>query len=539
MAKVFVQEDGTMASVRVGSWIAAVTSAVMSGWTTLAAQDAMSAARNASTPQVWNQVAENLEYRELQVTNEHRFQRGVMSAHWGHHLGHLVRTRTNGLWFVDDTGNDVNITPRARYYQLVDDTAWVWRADITNGGTVQQNTASVAIGDTIYTYGIDIATPALVENWLNTQTLASGTKAIRYIVSNTNYIGAAVTPSGGRIVWWTNVVDGGGPASWYYTWHDGTRWKPMVTSSVPSNDFSYVLIAWANDSTFYAAGEAVAGIAPNWTYDLGAGKVVLGKPMSEFTSLKGTNYTASDLWVNPANGDLHILGDGGGKQTYYYRAAGAPWPDSGAVLTNPVTIYRGTRFIEAPDGFLYLFLSTPTGSKFKRIDRNLITGKIPLDSLTTHDVHNTPGFNYTFALFPEVKTCQTTPVQGINFAYPGNDYDFGHIIRHFTVRKQWPVEVLTPPRRPAPSLNQNTPNPFNPATAIRFTLQQPATANLTLFDLHGKTVQVLVNRSLSAGVHEVTWDGLDGFGRPVASGVYVYRLTAGNSTIVRRMTLLR
>jgi hypothetical protein len=300
------------------------------------------------------------------------------------------------------------------------------------------------------------------------------------------------------------------------------------------------MIAWLNDSTFYAAGEAVAGIAPNWTYDLGAGKVVLGKPMSEFTRLKGTNYTASDLWVNPANGDLHILGDGGGKQTYYYRAAGAPWPDSGAVLTNPVTIYRGTRFIEAPDGFLYLFLSTPTGAKFKRIERNLITGKIPLDSLTTHDLHNITGFNYTFALFPEVKTCQTTPVQGINFACPGNDYDFGHIIRHFTVRKQKPVEVLSPPaRRTAPSLNQNAPNPCNPATAIRFTLQQPAAANLTVFDLHGRTVQVLVNRSIGGGEHEVTWDGLDAFGRPVASGVYVYRLTAGNSTIVKRMTLLR
>lgn len=494
------------------------------------------------TPQVWNPLPEGLEYRELEVTSEHRFQRNVMSAHWGHHLGHLVRARTTGLWFVDDTGNDVNITPTARYYQLVDDTAWVWRTSITNRGTVQQNTASVAIGDTIYTYGVDISSPVIVENWLDTKTLNSGKRTVKYILSNTNYIGAAVTPAGGRIVWWTNVVDGGGPASWFYTWivPGESLWRSTVTSSVPSNDFSYVLIAWLNDSTFYAAGEAIGGFLPNWTYDLGAGKVVLGKPISEFVKLKGSNYTASDLWVNPANGDVHILGDGGGKQTYYYRAAGAPWPDSGQVLSNPATIYRGTRFVEAPDGFLYLFLSTPTGLKFKRVARSAISGRIEFDSLATHDLDNKPGFNYTFALFPEIRTYQTTPVGGINFAYPGNDYDFGHIIRYINVRGQRTLSAPHPrTENGVPTINRNVPNPFNPSTTIRFSLPRPMAASLTIYDLHGRPVRGLLCGSVAAGAHEVLWDGHDSSGREVASGTYIARLQTPQGVAVRRMTLAR
>lgn len=495
-----------------------------------------------STPQIWNPLAEGLEYRELEVTNEHRFQTGVMSAHWGHHLGRLVRTRTTGLWFVDDTGNDVYVTPRARYYQLVDDTAWVWRASITNRGTVQQNTASVAVGDTIYTYGVDVSSPAIVENWLDTRTLNSGKRTVRYILSNTNYIGAAVTPKGGRLVWWTKVVDGGGPAWWYYMWIEPgeSLWRSTVTSDVPANDFSYVLISWLNDSTFYAAGEAIGGTLPNWTYDLGVGKVILGKPITDFVKLQGKNNTANDLWVNPANGDIHILGDGSNRTNYYYCAAGAPWPDSGNALTNPQTVYRGTRFVDAPDGFLYLFLSTPTGLKFKRIARSAISGRIEFDSLATHDVDNKPGFNYIFALFPEVKTYQTTPVGGINFAYPGNDYDYGHIIRYINVRGQRTLSVPVPrPEDAVPRLNQNAPNPFNPGTTIRFSLPRSTFAALTVYDVQGRPVRSLASQTFAEGMHDVRWDGRDASGREVASGTYIARLATPQGVAVKRMTLAR
>ena len=50
-------------------------------------------------------------YDSYQVTNQHRYQQGAVGGFWGHHLGHMVRTATQGLWYMDDTGNDVNINP--------------------------------------------------------------------------------------------------------------------------------------------------------------------------------------------------------------------------------------------------------------------------------------------------------------------------------------------------------------------------------------------------------------------------------------------
>jgi len=88
-------------------------------------------------------------------------------------------------------------------------------------------------------------------------------------------------------------------------------------------------------------------------------------------------------------------------------------------------------------------------------------------------------------------------------------------------------------------LLSNRPNPFNPSTTIRFTLDRPATADLSVFDPAGRPVRVLVRGHLGAGDHEVLWDGLDGSGRPAPSGVYLYRLWTGDRTIREKMLLVR
>ncbi len=369
---------------------------------------------------------------EYQVTDHHRFEENVMSGHWGHHLPHLVRTETQGLWFADDSGNDVNKTPKVRYYQFDGDSIWALRKEITNLGTVQQNTATLAAGDTLFSYGIDIANKKLTENYLDTRTLDGSAHYIADLEANTNYIGAALSPSGKRIVWWTNVVNGNGPCSWFYIWYDGQNWSPVIESIIEgANDFSYVMVAFLDDSTFYAAGEAIGGYLPNWTYRLAAAKIVLGHPISEFTILPGNNYTSCDIWTNPSNGDIHLLGNGQrANVTYYYKPKDQPWPQEADSIADPAVLYRGTRFIELPGGVLYLIMSTPTGLKFKYIPKDKYVGKIPFDSLTNYDIHNNPGFNFIFAVFPGRKEFQTAAIQGINFAYPGNDYDYCNIIKH-------------------------------------------------------------------------------------------------------------
>ncbi|MBN1349651.1 hypothetical protein JXJ21_09595 [candidate division KSB1 bacterium] len=116
--------------------------------------------------------------------------------------------------------------------------------------------------------------------------------------------------------------------------------------------------------------------------------------------------------------------------TYYFKPKEAPFPDAPEYITNPGTLYRGTRFIVSGDGKLYLIMSTPTGLKFKWLDKSALTGKIPFDSLATIDIHSHPGFNFIFAILPECREFQTAAIGGFHFAYPGNDYDFSHIIKH-------------------------------------------------------------------------------------------------------------
>ena len=89
-------------------------------------------------------------------------------------------------------------------------------------------------------------------------------------------------------------------------------------------------------------------------------------------------------------------------------------------------------------------------------------------------------------------------------------------------------------------LHRNVPNPFNPATTISFTLPSPRTVDLRVYDIGGRLVRTLVDgESGSGGVNSVVWDGGDNDGRPVASGVYFYRIETGPYTESRKMVLIR
>ena len=80
-------------------------------------------------------------------------------------------------------------------------------------------------------------------------------------------------------------------------------------------------------------------------------------------------------------------------------------------------------------------------------------------------------------------------------------------------------------------LGRAHPNPFNPSTTIEFALAQDGPTRLEVFDLNGRLVRTLVNESLAAGNHGVTWNGNDRAGRTVASGAYFYRLTAADGSV--------
>ncbi|SHK21145.1 DUF5666 domain-containing protein [Rhodothermus profundi] len=85
------------------------------------------------------------------------------------------------------------------------------------------------------------------------------------------------------------------------------------------------------------------------------------------------------------------------------------------------------------------------------------------------------------------------------------------------------------------------PNPFRQQTTIRFTLNGtgPQPVTLEIYNVLGQRVRMLIQMMLPPGLHEVTWDATDETGRPVASGLYLYRLRVGNQVQTRSMVLMR
>jgi hypothetical protein len=83
-------------------------------------------------------------------------------------------------------------------------------------------------------------------------------------------------------------------------------------------------------------------------------------------------------------------------------------------------------------------------------------------------------------------------------------------------------------------LAQNYPNPFNPATTIKFELPRASHVALTVYDVLGRQVSVLVNEKKDAGVHEVKFDGSE-----LASGVYFYRIQAGDYVATKKLVLMK
>ena len=84
------------------------------------------------------------------------------------------------------------------------------------------------------------------------------------------------------------------------------------------------------------------------------------------------------------------------------------------------------------------------------------------------------------------------------------------------------------------ALEQNYPNPFNPSTTIEFTLDKKSDVKLTIFNMLGQEVTTLVNEVRDAGAHREIWDASN-----VASGVYFYKLSAGDLTRTKKMVLLK
>jgi hypothetical protein len=153
------------------------------------------------------------------------------------------------------------------------------------------------------------------------------------------------------------------------------------------------------------------------------------------------------------------------------------------------------------------------------------------------------------------KVCQGTFAPG-NYGfmgpavmYAGKDPDdpFGDDFRNlYFDNSAWPVDVeeeMLEEEVPAEfSLSCNYPNPFNPATSIRYTVhrrQTPFRTTLKIYNIRGQLVRTLVDEPKGAGNYQVIWDGKADDGEEVASAVYLYQLRVGDHSQTKKMVLMR
>lgn len=89
------------------------------------------------------------------------------------------------------------------------------------------------------------------------------------------------------------------------------------------------------------------------------------------------------------------------------------------------------------------------------------------------------------------------------------------------------------------TLHQNYPNPFNPTTTIKYGLPQSAPVNLVIYDINGRDFWQHSESMQPAGWHQIQWNGRSSSGQLVSTGVYLYRLQAGEFVDVKKMVLMK
>jgi len=88
-------------------------------------------------------------------------------------------------------------------------------------------------------------------------------------------------------------------------------------------------------------------------------------------------------------------------------------------------------------------------------------------------------------------------------------------------------------------LHQNYPNPFNPITTLRYNVPEKILVRISIFDISGNPIKMLVNEVKSAGFYSTRWDAINDKGQPISAGVYFYKIQAGNFVDTKKMILIK
>ena len=238
-------------------------------------------------------------------------------------------------------------------------------------------------------------------------------------------------------------------------------------------------------------------------------------------SLADTGNCWSDFETNPGYPDSYVIdGPGDGidyHPSFVYNISGMVFWDSSGVR------------VPIPNKIVELWNDTKSPSEVDTTDTNGLY-LFPLVLKGNYCIKLVP---YSDCIY-QVDTCffntlRVASISGKNICCEGGPDG------HPTEVK----EVLTPAVPQVFTISQNYPNPFNTETRIEFSLPHGSFVTIDVFNILGQKIRNLVSKQLMIGTWAVSWDGRDENNQPVASGVYFYRIKAGDFVQAKRMVLVK
>jgi hypothetical protein len=277
---------------------------------------------------------------------------------------------------------------------------------------------------------------------------------------------------------------------------DGTHLKKIakaVWTPICAFEFEYPI----NDNVFTTFSWSDNGNFPLWEVDSWSG--ILGEPYIQTGTRASMPYDLIDV-------SLPVQMQAFSGEYAYDRGVQLSWTTQSEMNSAGFHILRS----ENPDADL---------TTWSRVSGALIPGQG--NSSSAHEyAFSDPNVGWDKTYYYQIHEISTV---------------FGDTSKSF----YGPLAVTTKAAPKGFRLSQNYPNPFNPGTQFDYEIQEPARVKITVFDLLGKEIVTLVNEPRPAGIYSVQWNGSDAAGRQAASGIYFYRIQAGDRTDIRKMTKLK
>ncbi len=325
----------------------------------------------------------------------------------------------------------------------------------------------------------------------------------------------------------------------------GETFQQIVTAFPTTQGLAQITMA---DSLFgYAVGSTgVSGIGYVWsTSDGGLTWAATGYPpaFSTFQNYAVVTRGRNEIYVAGANGTLYRSTDAGTNWTGY--ATGLSSNIFSMWLAHPDTIYATSGASGAAASVFKIPLPTVIPVELASFSAE-VNGKNVFLSWKTATETNNSGFNierkttdgsWTEAGYVRGKGTTTggnsysfvDEVTTGRYSYRLKQVDFDGTYEYHELKNE--VEVGSPATF---TLMQNYPNPFNPSTSISFVLPADEVVTLKVYNTIGEEVATILNQKMTAGYHKVEFNASG-----IPSGVYIYRITAGSNTAVRKMSLLK